>query len=741
MNYEEKPIWKMLRFIALSILAFLGINLIYNYLMLFISYQKTKTLTGVSLGEHLKFKISYLYIAGNIDIKVVVMMSFIIDMLLSLKIETYLKVKYGNKTVKGDDRFLTEKELKKDKTLYSFPADKPKTAKKSGIPVALVKNIVYVCYETVHSLIVGTTRSGKGQTFVLPMIRYIAMSKSKHSMVINDPKGEIIENTYPILKENGYKIVVLNLRDTKLSMSWDLLKTIKDEYINARQTDGDFSKTIKLITSLASLFTDNPKSDPIWPDSARALLVSMILYLLEKGYDDNNIENVTMYSVYNFFIEFGTKDEQRTVGNVKKTVNMLDELFQSLPVGNPAKSAYANSNFAKGEMRSSIFSTLSSNINIFGTDMGISKITSKNQIDFADLINPQKPCAMFIVVPDEEVSRHVISSLFVNQCYNALVEYSTKFFRKRLPQRVHFILDEFGNMPRIPAMENKITVGAGRNILFNLFVQDLNQLDTIYDNSAKTIRSNCGNFIYINSLDKDTNEYVSAILGNKTISYDTYSGHLDEWLKNRNVNVDREHLMSATQLGRMEFGETIVIRQRSFPIKTKFTPFYKLNIPEVFLEDIPLPISDQCLEDVIYPLNDILMTLGKQMTLNGQLVGLSVDNVKEYNLHHNNLLNIEIPQTNDDTFENGYTGEVYDDYGEIEEELQTQDMSLIFEKFTSSLEVKQAYDEIVSKCTEFEDALQNGNLELCRSLIEKNQKVNRISKSQAEILMLALSQL
>ena len=57
----------------------------------------------------------------------------------------------------------------------------------------------------------------KGQTFVLPMIRHIGLSKAKHSMVLNDPKGELLENSYKMLVENGYKVVVLNLRDTKKS--------------------------------------------------------------------------------------------------------------------------------------------------------------------------------------------------------------------------------------------------------------------------------------------------------------------------------------------------------------------------------------------------------------------------------------------------------------------------------------------------------------------------------------------
>ena len=55
------------------------------------------------------------------------------------------------------------------------------------------------------------------------------MSQAKHSMVINDPKGEIAENCTAMLRENGYKVVFLNLRDTNMSSLWNPLQKAIDE--------------------------------------------------------------------------------------------------------------------------------------------------------------------------------------------------------------------------------------------------------------------------------------------------------------------------------------------------------------------------------------------------------------------------------------------------------------------------------------------------------------------------------
>lgn len=603
---------RLAQFFGFIILFYVLICIASNYLALGMKYMGEHQKPDFNSQTFWAVKLKYFYIPDkNFPLPVIALGSAIISLLLVMRLDTNWHIKNDNKNIKGRERFMNEKEL--DDLLYSFPINNMESAEKSGIILALQDGRYYVDAETIHSLIIGTTRSGKGQTFVLPMVRHIALSKAKHSMVLNDPKGEILENSYDMLVNNGYEVRVINLRDTDKSSLWNPLQDIIDLYKQACDTatrlnrKPELSECIKQVQSLASVFTANDQSDPIWPGSAKSLLVAMILFLLDQGYKNGHLENVSMYSVYMMFIAFGTENEVQSVNGAKKEINALDSLFQALPIGSPAKSAYATSRFSSGDTRSSIFTTLSQNIDIFGSDTGISKLTSGNQIKFQELANPDKPMAIFMVVPDEDPSRHVIASLFINQCYNALVQYSSTFTGQKLPQRVQFILDEFGNMVQIPVMDTKITVGAGRNLLFNLFVQDLNQLDTKYDNAAKTIRSNCGNMIYINSLDDDTNKYFSSILGDKTVEYNTYSGDLHSFLSHQSGTVDSEPLIKPAELGRMPFGSAITKRQRCYPIKTRLKPFYEFKLEATSIDIISqsMDLIHQELDDTIYPLNEI----------------------------------------------------------------------------------------------------------------------------------------
>lgn len=613
-NYN--PTSKIVILLTLTVVLFFSLNVAMRYLLTFLQSAKNIENKIPNPADMYDFKIRYLVIPpDNLDLPVILLGSFALALFFTYKIDGYLQRRNANKNIDGDARWITNKEL--NKTLIPVSKNNIKNADVSGIVLADFKNNFYVDTDTIHSLIIGTTRSGKGQTFVLPMIRMLSSGKRKQNMIINDPKGEITENTYGILRRNGYKIYILNLVDTNKSHLWNPLQVIIDEYIKAQEGKGDLSKATKLINSLSATFCEDSTSrERFWSLSAQSLLSAMILYLLDVGYKNNSLDKLNMYSVYSFFLEYGSKNE-RIVDNKTKTFyeeNALDKLFQKLPVGHPAKLAYATSTFASGDTRGSIFSILASNLQIFGSDVGISKLTAGNDIDFSFLTDEKVPCAVFMVVPDEDSSRHILASLFVNQCYSSLIEQSRKYPQQQLPRRVQFILDEFGNMTRIPEMDIKITISLGRNILFNLFVQDLNQLDMKYGKSAKTIRSNCGNIIYINSIDNDTNEYISRLLGNETVEYRSYSGKLNEFLNSQNINVKGRRLLTATELSVLEMGETVVKRQRCYPIFTKFTPWYKLGLPIIPLDKIRIKFKEIKLEEILFPFS----LIGKEVEVKAE---------------------------------------------------------------------------------------------------------------------------
>ncbi|WP_025731377.1 type IV secretory system conjugative DNA transfer family protein, partial [Heyndrickxia ginsengihumi] len=80
----------------------------------------------------------------------------------------------------------------------------------------------------VHTMLIGITRSGKGETWVVPMIDVISRAKQKDSMVVNDPKGELAAASYDTLTNRGYEVHVFNLMNTEMSMSFNPLQLVID---------------------------------------------------------------------------------------------------------------------------------------------------------------------------------------------------------------------------------------------------------------------------------------------------------------------------------------------------------------------------------------------------------------------------------------------------------------------------------------------------------------------------------
>lgn len=479
-----------------------------------------------------------------------------------------------------------------------------------GLTIAQYGNKIYYDSSTTNTLCVTSTRGGKTQYIVLPLINNIANSKNKQHMVINDAKSEIIAYTYSTLKRNGYDIFVINLRDTAMSDFWNAFQNIIDDYVEMRETNSDdLSKINVKIATLTLLFTKDDKSEPIWPESAQALFEAIILLLLELAYDNNELEKLNLYSMYTFFLEFiGHKEKWKDSGNANIFSEhiALTELFDSLPAGSAAKNAYAVVKLAEGEMLSSILATLASNIKLFGKDVGIQKLTSKNEINLKSLLRNDKPCAIFLLNPDDNPSRHSLASLFVAQCYEVLVDYTSnpKLCPKRkLNTRVNFILDEFGNMPTIPDMWNKISVCLGRNILFYLFVQDLPQIELKYGIGAKTVNNNCGNLVYLNSSDPDTNKYFSTILGDRTGQYETYNGSVAAfYLDNKHTAYSGRNLKAPAELSRLKMGQVLVKPQRMFGFITKFKPFYKTTKDKQINIDQLRPERKVLLKDILFNL-------------------------------------------------------------------------------------------------------------------------------------------
>ena len=118
-------------------------------------------------------------------------------------------------------------------------------------------------------LIVGGSGAGKTRTYGVPNVLECACS-----MVITDPKSEILRKTGNLLKQKGYEVIVFDLINPAASFCYNPFVYVHDD-----------REVLTLIENLIQNTTPPhaQSNDPFWTKSETALLQALMLYLLHEA--------------------------------------------------------------------------------------------------------------------------------------------------------------------------------------------------------------------------------------------------------------------------------------------------------------------------------------------------------------------------------------------------------------------------------------------------------------------------
>lgn len=145
------------------------------------------------------------------------------------QIRTSHSEKNFNTNQKGSARWTTNREIKEQ---YRGIPDRDETFPGAGgTIISRIGKTLYIDDTLTNNLIIGITRSGKGEMFVIPSIDVYSRATEKTSMVITDPKMELYKTSKKTLEERGYLVYLLNLDDPLHSMGFNPLEQIKEEYL------------------------------------------------------------------------------------------------------------------------------------------------------------------------------------------------------------------------------------------------------------------------------------------------------------------------------------------------------------------------------------------------------------------------------------------------------------------------------------------------------------------------------
>lgn len=398
-----------------------------------------------------------------------------------------------------------------------------------------------------HVLIIGTTRSGKSRRVIMPTIWHLG--RCGESMIINDLKKELHPITRDYLKRQGYEIITLDFRNPATGNRWNILTPV----LNALK-NGNTALAVQYADDIAYTLSHDPKyrGDPIWPAAKRALIAALILAVAIEAPEEHKNMATAFHMLANLGQDGGKK---------------LDAWFDSLPVVHPARTPYQVFKMSIDKMRSSIATDTLTSLQLFGIDPAIVWMISKQDHQLEEV--GKKKTAVYMVIPDERTNRNVLASLYIQQTYGALVDLANKN-RGRIPIRVNYLLDEFGNIPAIPDFTTKITTAGGRGIRFILAVQGLDQLSEHYPGRENTIVGQCWTWIYILTSDPKTAEIISEKTGKYTVATESYNSSAQasgNYSQGVTQGLTSRPLLMKDEVMRFPADFGLILRTRLYPAK------------------------------------------------------------------------------------------------------------------------------------------------------------------------------
>lgn len=347
-------------------------------------------------------------------------------------------------------------------------------------------------------LVVGGSGAGKSRGFALPNIMQCCCS-----MVITDPKAELLRKTGGLLEKKGYEVRVFDLINPDTSFCYNPFEYVHDD-----------KDVLRLISNLIQNTTPkgSQSSDPFWEKSETALLQALMLYLLHEAPPEE--QNFAMIMEMLGSAQVKEEDEDYE--------SPLDILFDRLEMRDPdsiAVKQYHIYKQAAGKTAKSILISVGVRLAAFNLPQ-IAKLTNTDEMDLSNM--GERKVALFCCIPDADTSLNYLVGMIYSQLFQTLYYMADRVHGGALPVPVNCIMDEFPNVSLPNEFEKILATCRSRSIYCSIIIQNMSQLKALFKDSWESLVGNCDEFLYLGGNEKETHKYVSELLGKETIDTNTY---------------------------------------------------------------------------------------------------------------------------------------------------------------------------------------------------------------------------
>jgi len=356
-------------------------------------------------------------------------------------------------------------------------------------------------------LVLGPPRAGKGASQIIPALLGAADQPGPvPSVVVTDPKGELLAATAGYLAERGYGIWVLHWPNPAISDAYDALSWIADGAGGVV----DYGRVAELAAVMVPM--SGAERDPFWGQAARLIISAAAVLAVHVG---GTLADALALAYA------AASDPEALLDLAERTDAWAAAQLRILVA------ALA----AHPQLRASITVDLPARYQSWTLPPVLAVVHQPRPGEAAwrweRLWDPDGPPAVLYIIGGPEQAAqlayawaHAMSALLATQRAVG-----------RLPRPVLLVMDEFGNVGKIPNILSALNVLPGAGVSTVLSLQSTSQLRTVYSAAeSDSILAAAHAVIALPGLDPESAEWVSRQLGYGTESsvsrsVDAVSGH------------------------------------------------------------------------------------------------------------------------------------------------------------------------------------------------------------------------
>lgn len=491
-----------------------------------------------------------------------------------------------------ESRWITEKELLKEKRFKHYLFHKLKKCKEDGVVINsyIKRNKRHVNMYRPHNALVisNETKFSQKQNYINSTIQILSSCASRPSFLILDTMGDYYCKNVRWLTEKGYNIKVIDLNNPHATIRWNPMGNAFNSYYMAhnlqnqveffnginpiktkykpieKEYDGEWygfdeyaykdkallenainDKKIRLLsvvekelrqiaTAICPILN---KQEPTWEHIASEFIFGVMLTMLKNamsGEQGMSREKFNLYNLTKICLNYDCSTLENYFANTITDSRISSLVSPILNASNVDRLAYMG--------------IIKRALSVF-LDKNMCFATSENELDLDDLY--YKPTALFIKMPHIDCEYLKIAIMSIYQLYLKYITKINHVDALKETRNVYLLLDNFEKLPMIDGLDVCVTIGRSRKVVPIFFVPSYECIYDIYGQEiGKNIVFNCNIHIYFGSDATRTREDFSSLCGD--IRYN---------------NQDRPFIYP----NELEYNNNGIIKiLREFPIRAKF---------------------------------------------------------------------------------------------------------------------------------------------------------------------------